>query len=79
MLLRQLGQIPKAAHLRKQSRIWLKTMDASGMRRTKEVNKQLAILALFQDAIGAIDGTHIEAVINDENGVPFRNLRGAKS
>ncbi|XP_074266091.1 uncharacterized protein LOC141588554 [Silene latifolia] len=31
------------------------------------------------DAIGAIDGTHIEAVISDRTGTPFRNPNGRKT
>ncbi|XP_074313991.1 uncharacterized protein LOC141649195 [Silene latifolia] len=33
----------------------------------------------FKDAIGAIDGTHIEAVISDRTGTPFRNRNGRKT
>ncbi|KAL2899928.1 putative nuclease HARBI1 [Bienertia sinuspersici] len=33
----------------------------------------------FKDAVGALDGTHIEASVNDAKGVPFRNRKGTKS
>ncbi|KAL6572561.1 hypothetical protein OROMI_013519 [Orobanche minor] len=32
-----------------------------------------------KDCIGAIDGTHIKAVISDKDGVPFRGREGTKT
>jgi len=34
---------------------------------------------LFQDCIGALDGTHIDCVVADEQGQRFRNRKGRKS
>ncbi|KAL2923853.1 putative nuclease HARBI1 [Bienertia sinuspersici] len=36
-------------------------------------------LYFHKDVIGAIDGTHIEASVNDAKGNPFFNRKGAKS
>uniref|UniRef100_A0A803N0V2 DDE Tnp4 domain-containing protein n=1 Tax=Chenopodium quinoa TaxID=63459 RepID=A0A803N0V2_CHEQI len=33
----------------------------------------------FKDAIGALDGTLIDAIVSDTNGVPFRDRHGKKS
>ncbi|CAH9091535.1 unnamed protein product [Cuscuta europaea] len=33
----------------------------------------------FKDSVGALDGTHIEAVISDAKGVPFRGRKGVKT
>uniref|UniRef100_A0A803N9T8 DDE Tnp4 domain-containing protein n=1 Tax=Chenopodium quinoa TaxID=63459 RepID=A0A803N9T8_CHEQI len=33
----------------------------------------------FKDAIGALDGTLIDAIVSDTNGVPFRDRHGRKS
>ena len=34
---------------------------------------------ICQDAIGALDGTLIDAIVSDTNGVPFRDRHGRKS
>ncbi|KAL6546368.1 hypothetical protein OROMI_022089 [Orobanche minor] len=33
----------------------------------------------FDDCVGALDGTHIQAVISDNEGIPFRGRKGTKS
>ncbi|XP_074284106.1 uncharacterized protein LOC141608662 [Silene latifolia] len=44
-----------------------------------EVENNSLYWPYFKDAIGAIDGTHIEAVISDRTGTPFRNRNGRKT
>ena len=44
-----------------------------------EHNDNILLPLFCQDVVGALDVTHIDAVICDADGVPFRNRRGTKS
>ncbi|KAL6523985.1 hypothetical protein OROMI_031080 [Orobanche minor] len=33
----------------------------------------------FEDCVGALDGTHIQAIISDSEGIPFRGRKGTKT
>ncbi|KAL6549965.1 hypothetical protein OROMI_020453 [Orobanche minor] len=44
-----------------------------------EIRNNSLYWPFFEDCVGALDGTHIQAVISDSEGIPFRGRKGTKT
>ncbi|KAL6588137.1 hypothetical protein OROMI_001115 [Orobanche minor] len=44
-----------------------------------EIMNNSSYWPFFEDYIGALDGTHIQAIISDNEGIPFRGRKGTKT
>ncbi|KAL6524157.1 hypothetical protein OROMI_031252 [Orobanche minor] len=44
-----------------------------------EIRNNSLYWPFFEDFVGALDGTHIQAVISDSEGIPFRGRKGTKT